>query len=127
MPRDHDSVELTPIRTPLMVSGLVPRVLERLRADLAPYGMEPIQGGAADKAGAAQAKLEPGAPLAITLVRGDMEMTGMGTITEIAGDRLYAFGHAMFGLGEASYPLMTGIGQAVIPSLQKSFRMGAAV
>jgi len=127
MPRDRDSVELTPIRTPLMVSGLVPRVLERLRADLAPYGLDPIQGGAADKASAVQAKLEPGAPLAITLMRGDMEMSGMGTITEIAGDRLYAFGHAMFGLGEASYPLMTGIGQAVIPSLQKSFRMGAAV
>jgi hypothetical protein len=60
-------------------------------------------------------------------MRGDAEATGMGTITEIAGDRLYAFGHAMFGFGEADYPLMTGVAKVVIPSLMRSVRMGAPV
>jgi len=50
----------------------------------------------------------------------------MGTITEIAGDRLYAFGHALFAAGEADFPLMTGVGKVVIPSLMRSFRQGAA-
>jgi hypothetical protein len=119
--------DMTPIQVPLMVSGLAPRALERLRRDLAPFGIEAMQSGAVERPLPALAKLEPGAPLAIPLVRGDIMMTGMGTITEIVGDRLYGFGHAMFGAGEADLPLMTGIGYVVVPSLQRSSRMGAPV
>jgi len=119
--------DLTPVRIPLVVSGVAPQVMEKLRTDLAPFGLEPMQGGAVARNVPVLAKLEPGAPLAIPLVRGDIEMAGMGTITEIVGDRLYGFGHPMFGSGEADYPLMTGIGHVVIPTYPRSFRLGAPV
>jgi len=125
--RSGGEFDMTPIQVPLMVSGLAPRALERLRRDLAPFGIEAMQSGAVERPLPVLAKLEPGAPLAIPLVRGDIMMTGMGTITEIVGDRLYGFGHAMFGAGEADFPLMTGIGYVVVPSLQRSSRMGAPV
>jgi len=110
----------------VMVSGAPPEILERLRQELAPFGLVPMQGGLAGKDQAAEARLEPGAPLAVDLVRGDIRATVMGTITEVIGDRLYGFGHAMFGMGEADYPLMTGVAQVVVPSLFISFRLGAS-
>ena len=123
----RDAFDFQPIQTPVMVSGLAPRVLERFRQDLAPYGMVPMMSGGFDPTRPVKARLEPGAPLVVCLMRGDIEATGSGTITEVAGDRVYGFGHAMFGFGEADYPLMTGVAQAVVPSLMRSFRIGASV
>ena len=123
----RDTVDLRPVQTPVMVSGMTPRGLERLRQCMAPVGLVPMQGGGVDLKRLPAARMEPGAPLAIPLVRGDINVTSMGTITEILGDRLYAFGHAMFGQGEADLPLMSGVAQVVIPSLLNSFRMGAPV
>jgi len=123
----RDAFDLRPIQTPVMVSGLAPRVLERFRKDLEPFGMVPMMSGGFDPTRPVKARLEPGAPLVVCLLRGDVEAAGSGTITEIAGDRLYGFGHAMFGFGEADYPLMTGVAQVVVPSLMRSIRIGAPV
>ena len=122
-----EGLEMQPIGTPVMVSGVSTRTLARLRDEFAPFGMVPMQGGAAERDLPVAARLEPGAPLAISLVRGDIEMSTMGTITEIVGDRLYGFGHAMFGSGETNLPLMTGVAKVVIPSQMRSSRMGAPV
>jgi hypothetical protein len=124
LPAGQTAYDMQPILTPVMVSGLTSKSLVRLREDLAPFGLVPMQGGGAEPE-AAGAKLEPGAPLAVGLVRGDIQMTTMGTITEIAGDRLYAFGHSMFSAGESNFPILTGVAKIVIPSLMNSFRMGA--
>jgi len=121
----RETFQMRSIRTPLMVSGASPRLLTHLGEQLAPFGLVPMQGGAAPADLAAGARLEPGAPLAVSLVRGDMDVTAMGTITEVVGDRVYGFGHPLIGLGEADYPLMTGVAQTVVPSLAVSFRLGA--
>ena len=121
----RETFQMRSIRTPLMVSGASPRLLAHLGEQLVPFGLVPMQGGAAPADLAAGARLEPGAPLAVSLVRGDMDVTAMGTITEVAGDRVYGFGHSLIGLGEADYPLMTGVAQTVVPSLAASFRLGA--
>ncbi|KPK48408.1 MAG: hypothetical protein AMK72_07020 [Planctomycetes bacterium SM23_25] len=122
---DRGAYQMRPIHTPVMVSGLTQRAMARLGEHLEPFGMVPMQGGAAELDLPDAARLEPGAPLAIAMVRGDVEMTTMGTITEVVGDRLYGFGHAMFGFGEANYPMMTGVAKVVVPTLMSSFRMGA--
>ena len=122
---ERGACQMQPIQTPVMVSGLTRCALDRLAEHLAPFGMVPMQGGGAEMELPDVTRLEPGAPLAVGLVRGDIEMAVMGTVTEIAGDRLYAFGHAMFGEGEADLPMMAGVAKVVIPSLAGSFRMGA--
>ena len=126
-PPGRDAFDFLPIQTPVMLSGLSPRVLERFRQLLAPYGLVPMMSGGFDPDRPVKARLEPGAPLVVCMMRGDASATGMGTITEIVGDRLYGFGHAMFGFGEADYPLMTGVAQVVVPSLMRSVRIGAPV
>jgi len=126
-PAGREAFDLQPIQTPVMVSGLAPRAMERFRQVLAPFGMVPMMSGGFDPTRPVKARLEPGAPLVVCLMRGDVEATGGGTITEIVGDRVYGFGHAMFGFGEADYPLMTGVAQVVVPSLMRSFRIGASV
>lgn len=117
-------LDMQPIRTPVIVSGASPRALKRLQDDLAAFGMTALQGGSAGGAPGPEGRLEAGAPLAIQFMRGDLEIAAMGTITHLAGDRLYGFGHAMFGAGKADYPLMTGVAHLVIPSLASSFRLG---
>ncbi|MCX5675840.1 MAG: hypothetical protein NTX87_12615 [Planctomycetota bacterium] len=126
-PPGRDAFDFLPIQTPVMLSGLSPRVLERFRQLLAPYGLVPMMSGGFDPDRPVKARLEPGAPLVVCMMRGDASATGMGTITEIVGDRLYGFGHAMFGFGEADYPLMTGVAKVVVPSLMRSVRIGAPV
>jgi hypothetical protein len=126
-PPGREAFDFLPIQTPVMLSGLSPRVLERFRQDLAPYGLVPMMSGGFDPDRPVKARLEPGAPLVVCLMRGDASATGMGTITEVVGDRLYGFGHAMFGFGQADYPLMTGVAQVVVPSLMRSVRIGAPV
>ncbi len=123
----RDVYRMQPIRTPVMVSGMPQRTLDALADDLAPYGLVPMAGGGAEHDLPEVTRMEPGAPLAIPLVRGDIQMTVMGTITDVVDDRVYGFGHSMFGLGEANYPMMTGRAHVVIPSLRISFRMGAPV
>ncbi len=122
---ERNVYQMHPIRTPVMVSGLPRATIDRLADDLAPYGLVPMAGGGAERDPPPDAKLEPGAPLAVAMLRGDIQMTTMGTITDVVDDHLYAFGHSMFGFGEANFPMMTGVAKAVIPSLQRSFRMGA--
>jgi hypothetical protein len=126
-PAGRGAYDLHPIQMPVMVSGLSARTLERFRKDLEPFGMVPMMSGGFDPTRPVKARLEPGAPLVVCLLRGDVEATASGTITEIAGDRVYGFGHAMFGFGEADYPLMTGVAQVVVPSLMRSIRIGAPV
>ena len=126
-PADASAYRMHPIRTPVMTSGIPDRAMERLSARLAPYGMVPMAAGGAEHDLPVAAKLEPGAPLAVPMLRGDIDMTTMGTITDVVGDRVFAFGHAMYATGEADFPLMTGVAKVVIPSLMGSFRMGAPV
>ncbi len=128
-PVGGDPLRMKPLATPVMVSGAPGRLMDRFRTALAPFGLVPMQGGGAapPSPGAEKARLVPGACIGVVLMRGDMDISGMGTVTEVVGDRVYAFGHPMFGLGKADYPMTTGIAHLVIPSLANSFRLGAPV
>jgi len=126
-PDEASAYRMYPIRTPVMTSGIPERVMARLAKDLAAFDLVPMAAGGAEHDLPVAAKLQPGAPVAIPLLRGDIDMTTMGTITDVAGDHLLAFGHAMFAEGKTNLPLMTGVAKVVIPSLMGSFRMGAAV
>jgi hypothetical protein len=69
--------------------------------------------------------LEPGAPLSIALVTGDFDLSGIGTVTHVEGDRVYGFGHPMFSLGTCEFPMMTGFIHTVYPRASVSMKMGS--
>ncbi len=119
---------MKPIAMPLAASGFSPRALEVLSKAFAPLGMAPMAGGAAQEeiiAKEGDKPLEPGSPLSIAMVTGDFDLSGIGTVTHVEGDRVYGFGHPMLGLGACELPLMTGYIHTVYPRASVSMKMGS--
>lgn len=70
--------------------------------------------------------LEPGSSVVVSLVRGDYTAGAAGTVTERAGDRVYAFGHPFLSLGATSMPMAESDVVVVVPSLNTSFKFAKA-
>jgi hypothetical protein len=116
------------IATPLAASGFSPRALAVLGERLAPLGLAPMAGGAAPERvirAEGDKPLVPGAPLSIAMVTGDFDLSGIGTVTHVEGDRVYGFGHPMFSLGTCEFPMMTGFIHTVYPRASVSMKMGS--
>jgi hypothetical protein len=116
------------IATPLAASGFGPRALALLSERFQPLGLAPMAGGAAPERVIREEgnkPLEPGAPLSIALVTGDFDLSGIGTVTHVEGDRVYGFGHPMFSLGTCEFPMMTGFIHTVYPRASVSMKMGS--
>jgi hypothetical protein len=127
-PAAGDGLWLTPLRMPLAGSGFTEHSLKLLGDRLQGTGLVPVQGGAAggkiddeDK----HVQLEPGGPLAVALILGDFDLSGIGTVTHIEGRRVYGWGHPFFGIGACEFPLMTGYIHTVYPRQTVSFKMGS--
>jgi len=119
---------MRPIATPLAASGFSPRALAFLGDRLRPLGMAPLAGGAAPERLVREEgdkPLVPGAPLSIAMVTGDFDLSGIGTVTHVEGDRVYGFGHPMFSLGACEFPMMTGYIHTVYPRASVSMKMGS--
>src|SRR5437660_10522502 len=87
-----------------------------------------MQGGGAPAVVAEQEKnttLQPGGPLAVALITGDFDLSGIGTVTHIEGNRVYGWGHPFMGLGTCEFPLMTGYVHTIYPRQSVSFKMGS--
>jgi hypothetical protein len=119
---------MRPIATPLAASGFTPRALALLGERFRPIGLAPMAGGAASEQIVKQEgdrPLVPGSPLSIAMVTGDFDLSGIGTVTHVEGDRVYGFGHPMFSLGACEFPLMTGYIHTVYPRASVSMKMGS--
>jgi len=115
-----------PIGVPLAVSGGSPATMEWLGQQLIGTGLTPAT--AAGSAAAGQyppIRLEPGSALCVPILQGDMEMTIVGTVTDVRDQTVLGFGHALVGEGKIEMPLATGYIHTVMPSLARSFKLGA--
>jgi hypothetical protein len=120
---------LKPAATPLFASGMVGPLLEAVTPELERWNFVPLQGGGAapDSARSEKVDLEPGSALGVQLMRGDLELTGVGTVTYRDGDTVLAFGHPMLGIGELRFPVVTAYVQTVFAGLARSFKMASAI
>jgi SpoIVB peptidase S55 len=120
---------LRPAATPLLVGGMTAGVAALLRERLAPLGLEVLEaaGGAGPKTPSASARYVDGGAIAVTLLRGDIQATGVGTVTYVDGKRLVAFGHPMLDAGEARLPTATARVLHVLASERSSFKIAEAV
>jgi hypothetical protein len=119
---------MRPIATPMSASGFTPRALVFLGEQFQPIGLAPMAGGAAPERVIKEEgdkPLAPGSPLSIAMVTGDFDLSGIGTVTHVEGDRVYGFGHPMFSLGACQFPLMTGYIHTVYPRASVSMKMGS--
>jgi len=105
---------LVPIETPLTFAGFHESVLREFGPLFQQLGVAAVQGGAAGNvytsqpAPGWQKSLQPGDAIAGVLVSGDMNVTGLGTVTYNDGKKVLAFGHPFFNLGPVSMPMSRG-------------------
>jgi hypothetical protein len=77
---------------------------------------------AAGSGGTAAGPVVPGAMVAGVLVDGDVVLGAGGTVTEVRGDQVWAFGHPFLGGGQVEIPLSRAHVVAVLPSQMQSFK-----
>jgi len=107
---------LVPLSGFVQVSGFNSRGIERLSELLEPYGLQVTPGpsGAEEQM---RPPLVPGAALGAKLVGGDFDMTALGTVTLVEGDRVLGFGHPIFQRGKVDLPMTGGYVHDILPSL----------
>jgi hypothetical protein len=113
----------SPLAVPLAVSGLGTRGLASIAPDLRRAGFVPLQGGSTASGPGDPATIEPGSAVGVKLVRGDIEMTATGTVTWRENDRILAFGHPLFALGNVDLPMTAARVETLLPSLHQSSRI----
>jgi hypothetical protein len=127
-PASSDGLWLVPLRTPLMATSFTEHSLSLLRDRFPQAGWLPMQAGGAPGKIAEEEKntpLQPGSPMAVALITGDFDLSGLGTVTHIDGDRVDGWGHPFFSMGNCEFPLMTGYIHTVYPRQSVSFKMGS--
>lgn len=121
----------TPVKTPVMISGVQPHTLQELSSYLtdlrynfvelfADIGVAP----AAPPAGGSR-KLAPGDMIGVVLAKGDIfNATGFGTVTQVYDDKFIAFGHPFFGSGSghSALPVYRAVTNGIVPNLIASFK-----
>jgi hypothetical protein len=111
------------IGAPLVLSGLDARLVDVAARLFEPWGFTVAEGGAgATGAGGA---IEPGATIGVRLAGGDANLTAIGTVTWIDEDRVHAWGHPFFQVGDVEFPLVDGEIHTVVPSGMISFKLGS--
>jgi hypothetical protein len=121
--------QLTPIATPLSFSGFTPSTLAKFATSLRELGLEPrqaVSSGAATSNQVQKGTLLPGAMISVQLMTGDLSVAADGTVTDVEGDRILAFGHEFMQLGATNLPFARAAVIALLPSVSNSFKISAA-
>ncbi|HET9567726.1 MAG TPA: SpoIVB peptidase S55 domain-containing protein [Vicinamibacterales bacterium] len=126
---------LRPISTPISFSGFDTRTIDPLVSAFRDLGFMPVLAGAAQlgsqsstasaPSGSSSAPLRPGDPIGVALMNGDLQVGATGTVTEVDGNRVYAFGHPFYGLGPTQFPMTRAHVITVLPSLSSSIKIAS--
>jgi hypothetical protein len=108
---------------PLAASGLHPAALASVRAMFEPEGFAVVPGGRA-RTPDTSATLQPGDAVAVDVMRGDLNLSAIGTVTYRDRDRVLLFGHPFFQSGDVRLPLSTAHITTILGSLSNSFKIG---
>jgi hypothetical protein len=61
----------------------------------------------------------------LQLVSGDLDLSAVGTVTHVDGNKVFAFGHPLYNLGASEYAMARARIIAVVPALDNSFKISA--
>jgi hypothetical protein len=129
-PRLLDGAEPNLVRAsvPLSLAGFGAGAFSDLSRAFEPYHMMPVAaGGAGRKNATSPSAFEDGGSIAVQLIRGDVSAAGTGTVTHVAGDKVLAFGHPMFNIGEIYLPIATAEVHTFMSALSSSFKLASPV
>ncbi len=141
---------LRALATPLFMGGVSPEVMQAQRGALQAAGFLPMAGGAGAKtdlglfaprpsdarqvqantpglAGTVKAsRIAPASAISAQLMRGDINVAAIGTVTWVQGDRVLAFGHPFIGHGKVAFPMATAAIINTLASEAGSYKQGLA-
>lgn len=126
------SYKLSPLKTPLMVNGINGRALKNLKNDFSSYNLEVVPSGykkineIGNNSEEGAESLQPGSAIAVELVRGDINIASLGTLTYIDENKILAFGHPFTNKGEVDFLLSKAYINGIIPSAQQPFKLGSS-
>jgi len=124
------AANLTEIATPVSFSGFTSATLDRFAPELKKIGLEPRQGISSggklpSKLGNPDA-LHPGDMISVDLLSGDLSIGAEGTVTEVDGKKIYAFGHHFLSVGQTELPFARADVITLLPNLAASFKISTA-
>jgi len=115
-----------PKNTPLMVSGFTDDGVQYLSDKLLPLGLKTYAVPTGNQE-LSNVPLEPGSSIGVELVRGDLSIGAIGTVTwkDDETGRILAFGHPFLQRGSADYFMTNAWIFASIPNMESAFKVGA--
>jgi hypothetical protein len=128
--KDSLSTSLVEIATPVSFSGFTSATLDHFAPELKKLGLEPRQG--ISSGGRLPSKLgnpdllRPGDMISVDLLSGDLSIGAEGTVTEVDGKKIYAFGHHFLSVGETELPFARAEVLTLLPNLAASFKISTA-
>jgi hypothetical protein len=128
-PSAHGSLAtLRPIALPLTVGGFDGAAAAGALSSFGGGGFvlsPPGASGGPQHAPATAEPLRPGDPVGIGLITGDLQFGATGTVTDVDGTRVLAFGHPLYNVGPASFAMTRAYVHAVLPSLNSSMKLAS--
>jgi hypothetical protein len=117
--------ESVPVSTPLLMSGMSERASTQLESLFRGSGLSPlpVQTSGGMRPDESSYTLEPGSPISVQLARGDVTIAGVGTVTEVEGDKVLAFGHQLLGQGNVSFAFAPAFVSYIVPSSVVPFKL----
>ena len=113
------------LKTPLFISGMRGRSFDRMKDSFEGFGFEVMQGGGSSSVESNQQPLESGSAIAVQLVRGDIDVASIGTLTYKDNEKILAFGHPFNNKGNVEYLLSRAYINGIIPGLETPFKLGS--
>jgi len=114
---------MRPLPTPLFVSGVSERTLQKFSARLTALGLDVMPAPSGRASHDIDNDPKPGQPLAGVLMSGDFDIAGTGTVTWRKGNRILAFGHPLLQNGPEDVPMASAEILTVVQSVQRSFKL----
>jgi hypothetical protein len=117
-----------PVKVPLIFSGFSERAFRLFKPYFSQNNFHPVL--SVGQTAAQTLNLSPrtvvlseGEAVGVQLMTGDLDLTAVGTVTYVDGNRILAFGHPFYNLGPVDYGLTRAGVLAVVPSLESSFKL----
>ncbi len=123
----------TPVKTPVMITGIQTHRIEEISSHLAGSKSNFVEffanigdAPAAPPAGATT-KLAAGDMIGVALATGDvMTAIGFGTVTQVYDNKFVAFGHPLSGSGKSALPVYRAVVNGIVPTLVAPYKSATA-
>lgn len=119
-----------PLRPVFTLSGLSPVVADLFAPQLSALGLTATSLGGSTPSSALgsapsanSSQLAPGSAVAVALATGDITLAGTGTVSNVDGRSITAFGHPMLSLGSVELPMCEAEIVTILPSAMQSVKV----